>query len=398
MRASRQTPFRPECECLEDRAVPATHLSASFSGGVLRIEGTNHADLILVAENHNRIWVAHSTIRVHSHQQASIEASAVKKIEILGLGGNDTISLDPRQTGGRQPITAVTFIWGGTGNDVIHGGAGPNFIWGGRGNDVIYGGAGNDHIWGGRGNNTIVDLAGHNWLIGGAGNDHFIVSNTWNYIDGGHGRNSLTYRVDLPRAELHAWEARSVHNIQIIVGPVHRHAAHPHAAHLQNPGLTSTPVRSAAIAPVAQPFAAQVAQFLVMLNQYRNANNLNPLSLDSRLVAAAQMHADYMAATGDYAHVTQDGQDVTGRLALVQYPWLWVGENIHVYDPNSGYTWGIDQYYAPSEIANYFFDGWRVSPEHNANMLAPFPTEVGMAMSQAADGKIYAVLVLADPA
>src|SRR5262249_1350688 len=91
MRASRQSPFRPECECLEDRAVPATHLSASFSGGVLRIEGTNHADLILVAENHDRIWVAHSTIRVHSHQQASIEASAVKKIEILGLGGNDTI-------------------------------------------------------------------------------------------------------------------------------------------------------------------------------------------------------------------------------------------------------------------------------------------------------------------
>ena len=47
------------------------------------------------------------------------------------------------------------------------------------------------------------------------------------------------------------------------------------------------------------------------------------------------MHADYMAATGDYAHVTRDGKDVTDRIALFHYNFLWVGENIHVYDPSS---------------------------------------------------------------
>ena len=54
MDASPKRPFRPSVECLEDRTLAAAHVTASLSGGVLRIEGTNHADTIVVRQT-NRL-------------------------------------------------------------------------------------------------------------------------------------------------------------------------------------------------------------------------------------------------------------------------------------------------------------------------------------------------------
>jgi len=74
-----------------------------------------------------------------------------------------------------------------------------------------------------------------------------------------------------------------------------------------------------------------------------------------------------------------------------------VGENIHHYDPALGRTRGIDRHYTPGQLAEYFFDGWRVPPEQKANLLSPHAIQVGLALARAASGKIYAVLVLGQP-
>jgi Ca2+-binding RTX toxin-like protein len=89
-----------------------------------------------------------------------------KRLSILAGAGNDTVVIDSNV---KQGIT----VDGGSGNDVIIGGAGDDKLSGGTGNDVIAGRGGNDIISGGRGND---------FLMGGTGND---------VIDGGSGKDSI---------------------------------------------------------------------------------------------------------------------------------------------------------------------------------------------------------------
>src|SRR5207302_291125 len=57
------------------------------------------------------------------------------------------------------------------GNDTIFGGAGDDILHGQRGNDTISGGAGADALYGQRGDDTLNGDAGNDLLSGGAGND-----------------------------------------------------------------------------------------------------------------------------------------------------------------------------------------------------------------------------------
>src|SRR5262249_44598861 len=109
------------------------------------------------------------------------------------------------------------------------------------------------------------------------------------------------------------------------------------------------------------PFQAQVNRIIALTDSYRAANGLNQLTLDPRLLAAARYQADYMARTGNYSHVDLDGRTLVDRVQATGYSFSWVGENIHLYDPAIGRTLGIDRYYPPDQLADYYFDGWRVS-------------------------------------
>ncbi|MGB3518172.1 MAG: hypothetical protein WBA43_17065, partial [Elainellaceae cyanobacterium] len=81
---------------------------------------------------------------------------------------------------------------GGTGNDLLNGGAdsdrifgqaGNNTLIGGTGNDLLNGGADNDRIFGQAGNDRIFGGSGRDILLGGSGNDR---------IDGGPGNDVIT--------------------------------------------------------------------------------------------------------------------------------------------------------------------------------------------------------------
>src|SRR5262245_56118197 len=170
MESGRKPPFQPGVECLEERSLLAAHLTASLTGGLLRINGTNQSDQILVREVGNRIAVDHVFIRAGGRLRTSVSAASVSRIEVRGLGGNDRIDLDSQAHGG-QPIREPAVVWGGLGNDTIRGGAGNDRILGGPGNDVLYGGAGNDILDGGAGNDRLDGGAGNDTLLGGPGND-----------------------------------------------------------------------------------------------------------------------------------------------------------------------------------------------------------------------------------
>ncbi|MEU4423305.1 hypothetical protein AB0F81_21980 [Actinoplanes sp. NPDC024001] len=55
---------------------------------------------------------------------------------------------------------------GGSGNDVLYGGAAANTIMGNGGDDLIHGSLGNDSLIGGYGRDQIFGDAGDDWLSG----------------------------------------------------------------------------------------------------------------------------------------------------------------------------------------------------------------------------------------
>ncbi len=61
---------------------------------------------------------------------------------------------------------------GGTGNDVLSGGANGDTIWGGNGNDIIDGAGGVDYLYGGEGTDTISGNSGDDVIFGEAGADN----------------------------------------------------------------------------------------------------------------------------------------------------------------------------------------------------------------------------------
>jgi Ca2+-binding RTX toxin-like protein len=104
------------------------------------------------------------------------------RIQLFGLGGDDTIALD--ETNGALPPAD---LFGGAGNDVLIGGSGNDQLFGGGGGDVLTGGAGNDQVFGQAGNDRIIwnPGDGSDLLEGGAGNDTA-------EVNGGNGAETFT--------------------------------------------------------------------------------------------------------------------------------------------------------------------------------------------------------------
>ena len=93
--------------------------------------------------------------------------------------------------------------------------------------------------------------------------------------------------------------------------------------------------------------------FLALINDYRAASGLRPLSVSSSLSSAAAYHSVDMAANGYLAHTLLDGTTVEQNMANFGYQGGTHGENIA----------------AGTETAVEAMQTWQGSAEHNANML-----------------------------
>lgn len=117
---------------------------------------------------------------------------------------------------------------------------------------------------------------------------------------------------------------------------------------------------------------AMVARILELTNAARVACApsecpvpLQPLTLNTQLMTAAQGHADDMFNRGFYGHDNPNGEGVAERATRAGYRWSTVGENIA----------------HGQESAEVVMDGWLKSPGHRANILKAAFTEIGIGVN-----------------
>jgi len=103
-------------------------------------------------------------------------------------------------------------------------------------------------------------------------------------------------------------------------------------------------------------------EVLKLTNEFRQKNNLDPLSIDQNLEKAADLHTQNMAKQDFFSHTGKDGSKPWDRAGKAGYETRTIGENIA-----AGYT-------SPQSVVN----GWINSPGHRANMLNPSYNEIGL--------------------
>jgi len=120
---------------------------------------------------------------------------------------------------------------------------------------------------------------------------------------------------------------------------------------------------------------ANSATFLQLINDYRQANNLGPLTASPTLGAAALDHSKDMAAQDYSSHTGKDGSSMQDRMAAAGYDVAqanFTAENIYYGSA------GLDTPQAA-------FDWWKNSPGHNANMLSANFTAIGIGYATSAN-------------
>jgi uncharacterized protein YkwD len=82
---------------------------------------------------------------------------------------------------------------------------------------------------------------------------------------------------------------------------------------------------------------SEAALLVDRVNSFRAAHGLAPVALETRLSAAAQRHAEAMAASGVFSHDGPDGT-LTERMVRVGYAYMEVAENIGGGTPGVGHA------------------------------------------------------------
>jgi uncharacterized protein YkwD/LysM repeat protein len=136
-------------------------------------------------------------------------------------------------------------------------------------------------------------------------------------------------------------------------------------------------------------FASSPSELINAVNALRASYGLAPYTISPVLMAVAQSHADYMAATGTVSHTGSGGSSVTERLLAAGYPLagdLSLGgfrsENI---------TSGNETKSAQDAV-----NGWTGDAPHLTTMISPSLTEIGAGVSVNA-GRVYYVIDCALP-
>ena len=141
------------------------------------------------------------------------------------------------------------------------------------------------------------------------------------------------------------------------------------------PYTGEAPAKAEPDKPVPQPESTAPADVDAMkqdiverTNALRKENGIAALAANDKLMQAAQVRADEMAASGAYSHTRPDGRKYT-TVTDCKY----VGENIQLIG-----EWQMPNISLPAAAV----DGWQNSAAHLENMLNTRYGEIGIGLSQ----------------
>ncbi|MGW5672522.1 CAP domain-containing protein [Micromonospora sp. NPDC003776] len=125
---------------------------------------------------------------------------------------------------------------------------------------------------------------------------------------------------------------------------------------------SSTGTRAATSAGIT----AELQQVVDLVNKERAKAGCKALTIDDKLMLAAQRHSQDQADHKTMSHDGSDGSDVGDRLDRVGYAWRAYGENV---------AWNQQ---TPAAV----MDAWMNSPGHRANILNCSFTEIGVGVAR----------------
>ena len=130
------------------------------------------------------------------------------------------------------------------------------------------------------------------------------------------------------------------------------------------PPVTAPPATPEPTAPPQPaPAPTEAGQVVDLVNAARAQAGCGALTVDDRLIAAAQGHSDDMAAKGYFSHTSQDGRSFADRVRAAGYPSPG-GENIA----------------QGQRGAQEVHDAWMNSEGHRANILNCDFTGIGVGL------------------
>ena len=140
------------------------------------------------------------------------------------------------------------------------------------------------------------------------------------------------------------------------------------------PYTGEAPVKSAATKPVEEPVQTDVAaakqDIIDRTNAIRREQGISALTVNAKLMQAAQVRADEMAASGIYSHTRPDGRK-SNTVTDSQY----TGENIH----------SISELYLNQQqktLSEAVVNLWSNSKAHADNMTSSRYGEIGVGLAR----------------
>ncbi len=132
------------------------------------------------------------------------------------------------------------------------------------------------------------------------------------------------------------------------------------------PARTTAPPTGGATAPTGGgSVSAQAREVVNLANAERAKAGCGALSIDDKLMTAAQRHSQDQADHQKMSHTGSDGSDPGDRIDRVGYQWRTYGENV---------AWNQK---TPAAV----MDAWMNSPGHRANILNCAFTEIGVGIA-----------------
>lgn len=142
--------------------------------------------------------------------------------------------------------------------------------------------------------------------------------------------------------------------------------------------------------PITPDIPAAEAAIIEMTNEFRRQHKLAAVRPNPKLEAAARAYARVLAGSKDLSH-TLAGTTPATRAKDASYTYCQIAENLAMAMDSRGFT--------ARDYAGRAVRGWEKSPGHRKNLMLPYVTDIGVAVTRAGpnDPRYIAVQMFGRP-